>query len=374
MTLTLWLPPDMAGETETGAFVSRLNRTFVTARPGVRIQVIAKAPYGVAGLANMLMATQPIAPSRMPDVVAIDTSETYRLAEHELLVSLEGLVPESLWNDLFPFALEAATIGNSRISLPFQAEVSFLAYNSSLVETPPTTWEDLFAVKAGYVLPTGSGDGSSADVFLLHYYAHGRKLDNQTPQLDPTTMASILRTYRSSVESGALPEIVRDLRTLEDCWTVYLAGDAGIASTSSQLYGRDRAALTRTRYASVPTVDGQRIALARCWAWIILAEEPTRRQLAAEYITAALRADSAASLSAASPYLPTRRSVLKQAEDGDYAEFLGEQLEHAFPYPNIGDYSVVQESVARAIEDVLAGLTTPERAAVSAAATVARLR
>jgi len=61
-------------------------------------------------------------------------------------------------------------------------------------------------------------------------------------------------------------------------------------------------------------------------------------------------------------------------EDESYRTFLEELLKNAHPYPDLSYYTGLQSIIIRAIEDVLDGVSTPERAAVTAAAMVARLR
>ena len=73
--------------------------------------------------------------------------------------------------------------------------------------------------------------------------------------------------------------------------------------------------------------------------------------------------------------MPTQQEVLPAViEDAPYRRFLGDQMEQARPYPRLKDYGAIQAAVVRAIEDVLDGLATPERAAITAAASVMRLR
>lgn len=377
-TLTLWLPPEMLPDAQhTGQLIRELNQAFVAANPQTRIEIVPKAPYGLGGIANMLLTTHAVVPGRLPDIVAIDTSELHKVAESDILVPLDKFFNEAEWDDLFPWALETVTVNGKRLAMPFQTDIIFLVYDASVVQTPPRAWYDLASTKGKYIFPAGRGDGSSADAFLLHYLALGGTLgdNNARPALDTALAARVLRDYRSAMELGIVPDTVRTMRTLDDCWMSYVAGEASLTHASSQQFARDRSALQNARYAPIPTINGKTITLARSWAWAIVASDPARQELAARYIALALRPEYLSTWSKLSFHLPVHRSVLALAiEDTDYREFLIQQLQHARPYPNGRHFAEIQDVISIAIEDVLDGATTPERAAITAAAALARLR
>ena len=378
LTLTLWLPPEMLPDAQsTGQLIEGLNKAFVSANPQVRVEVVPKAPYGLGGIANMLLTTHAAVPARLPDIVAIDASELYKVAEGDILVPLSGLISQALWDDLFPWALETITVNGKRLGMPFQTDIAFLVYNASLIQTPPRAWYDLASTKGKYIFPAGRGDGSAADTFLLHYLALGGTFGDSDarPSLDTTLMAKVLRDYRSAMELGIVPDTVRTMRTLDDCWSSYIAGEASLTNASSWQYARDRATVQNARYAPIPTINGELVTLARSWAWAIVTRDPMRQKIAVRYIASALRPEYLSAWSKASLHLPVHRSVLELAiEDRDYRAFLVEQLQYARPYPSGRHYSEIQDAISLAIEDVLDGVTTPERAAITAAASLARLR
>lgn len=378
ITLTVWLPPEMAPEVpsdrpETGAWVASQHELFAAEHPTVTLRVLPKMAYGVGGLTDLLLATAPVVPWRLPDVVAIDTSELGQLVAAGLAAPLDDLLAPSLWDDLFPFALDAATFDDRLYGLPFQADITFLAYNSGLMETPPRTWDQALSAKATLLLPAAQGDGSAADVFLIYYLARGGRLAKAPPALDSAIAARVLRDYRTALETGVLPQQVRGLQTLEDCWSAYLSGGAAMAHVGSWQYLRDQELLKRARFAALPTPGGETVTLARSWSWAIVAQDAERRRAAARYLTAMADSQWLGQWSIISHHLPARRSSLSAIEDQEFRAFVEDQLLHARPYPASPIYPQMQAVLARAIEDVLDGITTPERAAITAAAAISRL-
>ena len=103
--------------------------------------------------------------------------------------------------------------------------------------------------------------------------------------------------------------------------------------------------------------------------------DPLRQEIASRYILAILDPKALSNWCAESFHLPAHKAALALVvQDESYRTFLEEQLQRAYPYPNRSYYSRLQTIIVRAIEDVLDGVSTPERAAVTAAAMAARLR
>lgn len=387
ITLTLWLPPEMAipGEEHPGYHVvTDWDAEFLAAHPRVRLETVPKAAYGPGGIVSMVLATQPVAPARLPDVIAFDTAELSRLADAGVLQPLDDALPDSLWAGMYPFALNAVTHGGQRLAVPFQTDIDILVYDRNAMEDPPSSWEMLLTPRQEgesapptYVFPATGNDGSAADAFMVHYLALGGRLTEESgrPYLDSGIAARVLRSYRGAMDAGVVPDAVRRMRTREECWASFLAGEAQMAHVTTYLFQRDRASLEGSGYARLPTVGGHPLVVARSWAWGVITDDPVRRELAVQYIETALTPERAVAWGTATAYLPGQRSVMPAIiEDAPYRRFVDEQLEMALPYPSLSDYGAIQAAVVRAIEDVMDGLATPERAAVTAAAAVVRLR
>lgn len=378
VTLTMWLPPEMAvSALSSGQAFEVINRSFHAANPSIFLEIVPKAAYGTGGLVNALLATRPVVPSRLPDIIAIDTAQVSELAAQDILVPLDDIIPLTVWQDLYPVLTPPMSLAGRRYAVPFQVDITFLAYNTSDVQISPRTWTDLEGSGGRYVFPAAQGDGSAADAFLLQYLAAGGQILNEggQPYLDSSIMAGILATYRQAVDAGVVPISVRNLQTLDDCWSAYMQDKATMTNVGSSQYQREKGPLRKTRYAPIPTTSGVPATLARSWSWAIVTEDPVRQEMASRYLVSALNAEALANWCAESFHLPVHRAALALAvQEEQYRAFLDEQLQHAYPYPDLEYYTRLQAIIIRAIEDVLDGVSTPERAAVTAAATVARLR
>jgi multiple sugar transport system substrate-binding protein len=378
ITLTLWLPPEMIWGTQGDLTntSSDLGDAFVADHNHVQLEIVPKALTGPAGIIQSLLATQPVAPWRMPDLALVDTADLQRLVDHGIITPLTDLVPESTWEGFFPFALDAVTLNDQIMAIPFHADIQLLVYNAAMVETPPRTWVDLVQAEASHVLPLGRGDGSVADTILLHYIALHNDFDDDEPEMNVQSLAAVLAHYRQLVDDGVVPESARGLGSLAECWDVYFAGDAAMAHVSSVDYQQARPQLRRTQYAQIPTQSGRPITMSRSWAWVVLANNPQRQELALRLVDLALQEERYANWLVQSHHLPTQPRALAAVavDDEPYRVFLEEQLSSSYPYPDSRVYPQIQDALARALDDVLDGVATPEQAATTAAAAISRLR
>ncbi len=379
ITLTVWLPaemvPDLAPSPEVGAFVASAHAAFLAAQRGARLTVAPKALYGPGGMLDMLLATQPVAPWRLPDIALVDASELPELVERGLATPLNDLISAAVWDDLFPFALEAVSADGGLYAVPFQVDIPLLVYQQQALPEPPQRWEQLLAGGAKIVFPAAQGeDGAAADLFMVQYLARGGKVTASPFVLDAVIVARVLRDYRTAFERGILVPEAREAQTWEKSWAFYLAGSAEMTLAGSWQYLRDRTTLTGSLYSVVPTVSAGRFTLARSLVWVILSQDPARRRLAAEYVTMMMDPERLGEWSAVSYHLPARRSSYATAFEPNLGAFFEEQLARANPYPLSPIYLKVRDEIARAIEDVLDGVTTPERAASSLVMTISRIR
>lgn len=367
--------PDLSPSPEIGALVASANASFLAAQRTARLSVAPKALYGAGGMLDLLLATQPVAPWRLPDVALIDASELPALVERGLARPLNDLIPAAVWDDLFPFALEAVSADDGLYGVPFQVDIPLLVYNREALTEPPQRWEQLLTGSARIVFPAAQGeDGAAADLFMVQYLARGGKVTAPPFVLDAVIAARVLRDYRNAFDRGVLVPESREAQTWEKSWAFYLAGTAEMTLAGSWQYLRDRALLAQSHYGIVPTASSGQFTLARSLVWVILSQEPARRQLAAQYVLTMLDTDRLSEWGSVSYHLPSRRSSYQAAFEPNLRAFLENQLAHASPYPLSPVYLKARGEIARAIEDVLDGVTTPERAASSLAITISRLR
>jgi len=377
-TLTIWAPPDVAATAdEAEGLLAQARQRVAASWPKASIEVLPKAADGPGGIASLLAAMQPVLPAHLPDAVLVDAAEIRGLVERGLAVPLDGLVSESLWEDLYPYAQQAVTVDGVRYGLPQDADLTAMYYNSAMVAEPPSDWASLLETSGGYLFPAAAGDDTAYRLFLGHYATLGgawRSEDGQ-PMLDATVAARVLRGYRELVEVGAIPEGGLSLDSADACWAVYLTGESAVSSARSYQYLRDRGRVRLTRYAPQASFGGPAPAVANVRAWVILTRDATRQEVVGQFISQSLLPARAATWLAGSHYLPTARSPLPLLiEDENELAFWEGQLASAVPAPSADVRERIQGLVEQALMDVLDGSVSPEQAAVTASLAVESAR
>ncbi|MGC9360572.1 MAG: ABC transporter substrate-binding protein [Anaerolineae bacterium] len=338
--------------------------------PNARFAVQPKAIDGAGGIPALLTAMQPLLPEALPDAALVDTADIPALAEQGLLVPLDGILSDTLWDDLYPFARSAVQVGDSFYGFPLDAHLTAMFYNTGMLSEPPTDWDALLAVEGGYLAPMQAGDGTAFRLLLSHYAALGgawRSSEGQ-PMLDATLAARVFRGYLELERNGIIPEGGLSLDSADACWAVYLTGEAAVCSATSYQFLRDRGRLRFTKYAEQASFGGPAPAVTTSRAWVLVTDDPARQELAAQLIAQCAMPIRAADWLRASYQLPTSRAPLPLLiEDEEERAFWDQQLEAAIAAPAADLRDQLQPVLGRALKDVLDGATTPEQAAVTAA-------
>lgn len=378
LTLTMWLPLELANSAVTpNGYLFEVNKSYDNLHPDTSLVQMPKALSGPGGTVNLLLTTKAAAPANLPDIALIDAAELVLLAQSGIAQPVDDYLQDAYWDGFYPYIKPAIRYKERYVAIPFMTDLILMIYNESMVETAPTTWASLTTLTTRYIFPTASGDGTSADTFVLQYLSLGGTLQGADgrPMLDAAIAEQVLRSYAIFLETGVFPENIRELATYDECWELYFNGEAAITHAPYSLYNRNRALMTRTRYAAVPTISEEVTTLAHGYAWVVTAVEPEKQRLAVDYLLAAMQPDLLAGWASEQHLLPVRKDGLEiTVRDSSYRQFLNTLLDSAYPYPTIRNYARIQDVIGQAIEDVLSGMQTPERAAQTAAIEISRLR
>lgn len=367
ITLTLWTTEDLApGATPAGRILRNQFDAFSAANPAIHIDVVLKKPSGKGGLLDFLTTTRAVIPARLPDLVALDLSEVPLAAEAGVLQPLDGWMPAEFNADFFPFASKAARYRNQWVAVPFVANVEHLVYNKAVVRQVPRTWDDLTKQKASLLLPLG-GD----DALLLQYFALGASLSDASNQttLDANATAQVLSFFKRARDLGLLPDAALSLKTVDEVWPTFAAGQVAMAQISASRYLTERGKLPNALYAPVPTREGKPTTIATGWAFAVVTNDPVRQSAAARFIQWIIPGERLAPWLRAVHLLPASRAALVLAVDPpEYASFLRDELEHASSLPPRSSYARLSDAWRAAIAAVWNGQATPAEAARNAAA------
>jgi len=368
ITLTLWTaePFSPTQADASGQVMGQQIEAFTADHPDVVVEYVLKKPYGKGGILNFLLTTSATVPAAMPDLVAIDTIELKEAAQAGLLQPLEEVISTELQEDLFPFAQQVGRFEGQLVGLQFETDIEHLIYNTNKLEELPLTWTDVLTDEVSYVFPAGGREGLVNDAFIIQYLALRGQLVDETgqPALNEELVTQVLQFYRDGYEMGVIPPSVIEFETLDDCWPVYLSAEVAMTNVSSRRYLADRNLLMYTRFASIPTRDGNATTLSQGWAWAIVTSDPVRQALAADLIEWLMEPENSTQWNLAAGHLPTRRAAFEVLGTEDsYYPFLSKQLEGARPRLARAVYSEVARVLQQGVKKVMTGEATPQEAA-----------
>lgn len=366
ITLTLWTSEALSpAEVEaSGQILQEQYDAFMAANRNIAIEYELKKPYGKGGILDFLLTTSAVVPEMLPDLVVIDTIKLGEAAGAGVLQPLDDLISPGLRGDLFPFASDACRFGGKLMGLQFEADIQHLVYDTTTVERPPRTWTKLLESEASYIFPAGEGEAAS-DAFLIQYLAlRGRLADEAgNLSLDEEILTQVLQFYKEGNDKGVIPKSVLDLKSLDDCWSLYLSTEVAMANANSQRYNIDKGSLKNTAFAPIPTRDGNVSTISHGWALAVVTDDPARQAAAMRVIEWLMSPENIAAWSREANHLPTRRSAFDTEVADDYTVFLREQLEGAHFRSSPPAYEEVSEVLRSAIQDVLTGNAIPREAA-----------
>ncbi len=359
-TLTLWLPDWMALPDAPGHEAMMTTISAFEEEKEVRVQIIPKLPRGQGGLLDALRKTKPVAPSVLPDIVALPLRDVAPAVEEDLLQPLAGLFPQQIQEDYYPFAQQASMVEDAWMALPFAAYFEHLSFQPAALSEPPVNWEIVLNSGGKYVFPVGSSDSAWTDALLLHYLS--AMPAGAAPERNEQALRVQLNFYEELYRRGLADETLLQINAPKGSWEQALQGTAPLAETTASLWLAQRGEATFLRFGPTPTHDSQARYLIHGWAYALITADEVHQTLAVELIDRLIEAQTLADWSYQSYVLPARRSALQQWPADDFRDFADEALQEGFPTPAFARDETMTRAVHQAVRQVLSGEMTAEEA------------
>jgi len=370
LALKVWIPPVIAVRTETGAqtFADQLL-AFNGKHPEVVILVEQKEVIGPGGILGYLRTGRGVAPSVLPDMIAIPTHLLPTASNENLIFPQDDLLGAEALDALFPAAQELARPQEGILGYPFVlTELPHLVYNShALTETLPLTWDRLISdTERSMVI---AADGPDGAVLALQFYLDaGGSVENELgqPELEVERLTMALEALQEGRETGFLVPQSSSLSTPDQSWQVFLSGGANIVRTSADHFlGENRLGLP-VEFTVTPGIDRPLTPLVDGWAWAISTADPERSALARDLMLELVAAPNLGAWSQDSNIIPSRRdALLAWSGDDAYYGFIQQELERAQPLP-VAPNSKLLTVLGDAVFQVVSGSQTAQEAADNA--------
>lgn len=365
-TVRLWLPPELmpGPETPGGQVLAEQLAAFTAAR-GIQVEVRAKAATGNGGLLASLLSAQAVAPGALPDVAALNMDDLTTAARAGALSTLDGLVPEQVLQDSYPFAQTLSRVDGRWSGAPFAIDAGVLVYDTDLYPTAPTRWTEV--VTGTLVL--AAADPHALPVLSAYLALDGPLTDELgRPALDVPKLTAALSGFGARQELGRLPLSTLDYADDAGTWQVFRERRAALALTSASWFLREAARVARAAATLPPTGTGQPFTLAEGWSWVIVDRDGDRTP-AAELVAWLMTPERAAAWTLAARVLPAQSTVLAAWAADPAAPLAAAVLTRAQVRPTTAQLAVLGPALQEALEDVLRGRASPDQAARAVAQT-----
>lgn len=336
--LKVWIPPDIAVRTEAGTQTLADQFTdFNNRNPDVIIKVEQKKALGDGGILSYLRTGRNVAPSVLPDLIAIPVELLAASANENLIFPLDERLDPDLLEELFPPALAMSQSQGRTLGYPFALTwLPHLVYNSNaLTTTLPLTWDRLIAdPEQSMVIAAGGTEGA---ILALQFYldAGGTTQNEQgQPELQVEPLVVALEALEDARESGTLVDQSSSLGAVDQSWQLFLSGGANIVRSRSDFFLGQNTAGLPIGFTVTPGINRPLTPLVGGWAWAISTSDPVRQEAAYNLLVDLVAPSNQGQWSEQSSILPARRDALETWTGNNlYVGFVQQELERAEPLP-----------------------------------------
>lgn len=367
--LRVWIPPEIGARTQAAAEVlARQIQAFNGRYPELEIIVERKAVDGPGGIINFLRTGRPVAPSILPDLVALPAAMMADATVRELVYPLNPFIDQNSLEPFYPAATTHALQEPSVLGYPFaMTGLSHLVYPPEIITgTVPLRWSTFVSDTTNtLLLPADSREG--AFFGLQFYLAEGGSLVNEAGQ--PDLQQEPLTRALETIARGK-PNLLQSpqLKSLEEAWQLYQVGTSNhvwmrsdyLLGERSLLEGNVAIGQPNRGFAAVPGPDEPLVPLMSTWLWAVTTPEAPRQAVATEFLLFLTESQNMAEWTAVSHVLPPRRDVVAAFSESDpYFSFVGPELERAQAYP-IAATNRLMDALGSAVFEVLATSDPPQ--------------
>ena len=369
-TLTIWLPPEIAARTESGTVMLEEQLIAIQANyPDLILRVEPKAATGKGGILDYLRTGRNVAPTILPDLVALPVEQLPAAADDSLIYPLDTVLDPALIEDLYPSAQAFAGPKEQIIGYPFVlTNLPHIAFNTTIITgTLPSTWSELITDETNKLVIAADGR-PGATLALQFYLDAGGTVTNEAGQpnldIEPLTFA-LAQLHEASVNGFIIPQS-SSLKTYVDSWQLYQSGAASLTTLTSGQYLSSRSEEINPGISAHPGIDGHLTPLVDGWAWAISTPDPVKQALAAEFLAALVAEENLSQWSYQSQLLPARKSALALWPSEDvYTRLAQQEIERARPLP-VSANSNLMTAISNAVFDVVSQTKSPSEAAAEA--------
>lgn len=337
VTVTIWGPLELSpqGKEKGAEILQQQISAFESVHSDIQIVYEPKAQTGPASLLNYIRSASAVAPAVLPDLIILRTTDFQEFTQTQLLFPLDGLIEESLVDDLYPFAMRDTTIDGSWLALPLTIEIEHGVTRRNQPQEPNTLAE-LLTEDAPIWLFAGQAhiQGEMSQALLLQLLALNEQLPLPSRLPPEDELITLLSTLQGAQQAGAIPLQVLSLSENKELYERLRTGQADLIQSNSRQYIKNAQESQNIIFAPLPTLTESKVTVIDGYLFAVTTDQAREQEASSRYLNWLLESSRWGEWSEATGGLPARRSALAQAiSDEGYQKFLDERLEHGWLRP-----------------------------------------
>jgi ABC-type glycerol-3-phosphate transport system substrate-binding protein len=378
ITLSVWWPETLApvGRGDVATLLDAQIAAFAESQgEAVEIEFRRKRAQDVGGILLALRSASAVAPDARPDVTLLRRSDLLSAAQEDLIAPVEGVAAAAVISQLYDVALELGQIDDELYGLAYMMDVLHLIYrvpetteddDDALSQDRPRlgwSFEDVLGRGDPFVFPAQRSSGINS-TFLLQYMVAGGSSPSSTGEMsiDVQALRTVLEFYEEALEDGVISDTVLNYSAPGNYQVDLETGIITSAVVRSDLYLSLLSSGESWLAAPVPTTSGEMATFANAWMWVIVTDDPVRRELAIDFINWMMDADRQSELAPLVYMLPAREDALQTVDstmDMQTMHALLTNAQVALP-ENAG--GATARAMQTALQNVLTGVRTAQEA------------
>ena len=328
-TLGVWVPPTIS----SAEALSEQLLSFAETHPDVTLDLQTKSVSEQGGILSYLRTGRTIAPSVLPDLIALPSDQLQTAVRDGLVFPLTDLDVSGT----YPAGQAFGRVNNTQYGYPFLiSDFYHLVYNPNIITGDfADRWADFAQLeRAQIILPANGMAG--ANLLLQLYASEGGSLaDSETAfQLQAPPLTEALTMLETGAISGFLMSQSAAIVEPAEAWNLFQSGNATIIYTSAESFLTRRAEGNGSSFAPLPGDSGGARPVVHGWVWAITTPNVERQALAAELIAHFTTPQNLSALSTELMIPPASAAGFLDWQINEYTSFLQTELANAVAYPN----------------------------------------
>ncbi len=354
-------------------------RKWAEENPGVGVEIIETTTNMNEAMAKNLI--QLSAGASVPDVAAIDSFIFPRFQAYAQpigdILEEKGIIVD----DFFPYVQGVVKPEDDVLGLWYTTDVRVMYYRKDLIDTPPTTIDELITTgreltEEGYtaLLYAANLETTLTDVLLPLFWGQGGKLVDEAGKpvfgegINREYMLKALEFYTKTIKEGISPERVIEVGSsgftadvATDNLAMFIAGNWEAKKQRSvvgDLFDE------KWGVAPIPMVNaGTRQSTAGGWIQAVFSEDEQIQKLATDFVITLYGDDEGMEgWCSVGGYLPPRESVFasESIKADIFAEAYKEELNYAGVRPAAEIYSEISTGLQLICEKLVINNESPE--------------